>query len=225
VDGKRRPKAPGVISGYSNDGKPLRDKKHAHAFWLPEDADGDGEIDHVVVYLAAGLHREIRQKLDRITSLWVGDRYHNDEEKPANDGNREWRLALEGFGCPEDFSLASPLLSCSRRWVSGTPYLMPWHAKKGFRWVDQIARELRERGLPQTCEAPRDCGSLEIKGGERRPIHFHRFRSRRLIQPDALGRFVELTFKDPITGPVALGFGCHFGLGLFRSDASPGPSP
>jgi CRISPR-associated protein Csb2 len=36
-----------------------------------------------------------------------------------------------------------------------------------------------------------------------------------LRQPDALGRFVELTFEDPLAGPLALGFGCHFGLGLF----------
>lgn len=27
--------------------------------------------------------------------------------------------------------------------------------------------------------------------------------------------FWRLTFPEPIQGPLALGFGCHFGLGLF----------
>ena len=37
-----RPKAPSVISGRGSDNRPLRDGRHSHAFWLPEDADGDG---------------------------------------------------------------------------------------------------------------------------------------------------------------------------------------
>jgi CRISPR-associated protein Csb2 len=220
VEGKRRPRAPGVISGYDDDGKPLRDINHAHAFWLPEDADSDGEIDHIIIYAAAGLDTEVRQKLDRVTLLWLGERGHDDEEESASAGHTEWRLALEGFGCPDDFASASPLLGYSSRWLSNTPYLMPWYAKKGFGWADQIERELGDRGLPEACEAPRDHGALTIKGRDRRPIHFHRFRSRRsLTQPDTLGRFVELTFRDPIPGPLALGFGCHFGLGLFRPSA------
>jgi CRISPR-associated protein Csb2 len=225
VEGKRSPRAPGVISGYGDDGNPLRDNNHGHAFWLPEDADGDGEIDHVVVYVAAGLDAEVRQKLDRVTRLWLGERGHDDEEESASTGHTEWRLALEGFGRPDDFASASPLLCSSSRWVSITPYLMPWHAKKGFGWADQIERELGERGLPEVCEAPRDHGPLAIQGRDRRPIHFHRFRSRRLTQPDTLGRFVELTLKDPLPGPLALGFGCHFGLGLFRSYAEDSGRP
>jgi CRISPR-associated protein Csb2 len=226
VEGKRRPSARGVISGYGEDGKPLRDNNHAHAFWLPEDADSDGEIDHIIVYAAAGLDTEVRQKLDRVTRLWLGERGHDDEEESAAAGHTEWRLALEGFGRPDDFVSASPLLGYSSRWVSNTPYLMPWHAKKGFGWADQIERELGERGLPKLSEAPHDHGPLTIKGRDRRPIHFHRFRSRRsLTQPDTLGRFVELKFKDPIPGPLALGFGCHFGLGLFRSYAEDSGRP
>ena len=55
----------------------------------------------------------------------------------------------------------------------------------------------------------------------RRPIHFHRFRAKRgLTQPDTHGSFWRNTFEKPIYGPLALGFGCHYGLGIFRlSDA------
>lgn len=39
---------------------------------------------------------------------------------------------------------------------------------------------------------------------------------RLLVQPDRLGSFWRLTFPEPIQDPLALGFACHFGLGLFR---------
>ena len=148
IDGKRRPNAPSVISGYGDDGKPLRDDGHAHAFWLPEDADGDGEIDHIVVYAPAGLDGDCRKTLDLVTKLWIEKRPRDDEDEAADSGRKEWRLALEGFGRPEDFAAANALFGSSKTWRSTTPYLMPWHAKKGFGWAEQIARELEERGLP-----------------------------------------------------------------------------
>ena len=218
IDGKRRPNAPSVISGYGDDGKPLRDNGHAHAFWLPEDGDGDGEIDHMVVYAPAGLDGDCRKALDLVTKLWIEKRARDDEEEAVASGRKEWRLALEGFGRPKDFATVNALFGPSKTWISTTPYLMPWHAKKGFGWAEQIARELEERGLPSLAELPRELCSIPINGRERRPLHFHRFRSRHgLRQPDTLGRFLELTFKVPLEGPLALGFGCHFGLGLFAS--------
>ena len=220
IEGKRRPRAPGVVSGYGSDGRPLCDAKHSHAFWLPEDADGDGEIDHIIVYARAGLTPEVRNKLDRVTRLWLGERDQDADETSADSGSTEWRLALEGFGSPADFAAASALLRTAKRWVSATPYLAPWHSKRGLDWSDQVVRELTERGLDQPSEVPNERFSLTVKGRDRRPVHFHRFRSRRgLIQPDTLGCFVELKFKNPISGPLALGFGCHFGLGLFHAYA------
>jgi CRISPR-associated protein Csb2 len=215
TEGKRRPNAPSVISGYGGDGKPLRGSCHGHAFWLPEDADRDGEIDHVVVYAATGFDASCCSKLGDLTRLWIQKRRFDDNE-PDEEGREEWRLALEGFGRPRDFASVSALFGSSKTWVSATPYLMPWHAKKRLGWAAQIARELHERGLPNLAGCPREV-PLNIHGRERRPIHFHRFRSRRgLRQPDTLGRFLELTFEEPLEGPLSLGFGCHFGLGLFR---------
>jgi len=47
-------------------------------------------------------------------------------------------------------------------------------------------------------------------------LHFHRFRRKRgLLQPDTLGRLLEIRFAAPVRGPLALGFARHFGLGLF----------
>ena len=48
-------------------------------------------------------------------------------------------------------------------------------------------------------------------------IALHHFRRKRGgVQPDTLGRLLEIRFTAPIRGPLALGFACHFGLGLFE---------
>ena len=69
ASGRRVPNAPWQISGRGTSGKPLRDPSHSHAFWLPEDADSDGLIDHISVFVAGGINHDIRAKLDRITRL------------------------------------------------------------------------------------------------------------------------------------------------------------
>lgn len=92
----------------------------------------------------------------------------------------------------------------------------PWHVKKNFTIQDQLRRECRERGLPEVARLE-SLPSIRINGRERRPLHFHRFRSKRgLVQPDTHGSFWHIEFAEPIQGPFAIGFGCHFGLGMFR---------
>jgi CRISPR-associated protein Csb2 len=235
---RRRPNAPSVISGRGDDNRPLRGGEHRHAFWLPEDADGDGEIDHVVVYAQAGFTADVRSKLDRLTGLWTEKvaQTGDDEDADLPTARREWRLALEGFGLPKDFRAASRLLGRSTIWESATPFLAAGHLKAGG-YRAEIRRLALRRGLPLPVEVttlrpeaspePRAGGvvasgvndvGVVVHGRLRRPIHFHRFRSRgRERQPDVIGTFVKVTFADPIEGPLALGYGCHFGLGLFAS--------
>ncbi len=63
--------------------------------------------------------------------------------------------------------------------------------------------------------------AIRINGREQRLIHFHRFRAKRgLTQPDTRGGFWCIEFAKPVQGPLALGFGCHFGLGLFAPVAN-----
>ncbi len=62
--------------------------------------------------------------------------------------------------------------------------------------------------------------TITVRNRPRRSVHFHRFRSKRgLRQPDTQGCFLRLTFAEPVAGPLALGFGCHYGLGMFQSDS------
>jgi CRISPR-associated protein Csb2 len=73
----------------------------------------------------------------------------------------------------------------------------------------------RGTGLPEIMDI-RELPSVQHGGRALRPLHFHRFRRKNgLVQPDTLGRLLELCFARPVRGPIALGFACHFGLGLF----------
>ena len=214
-----KPKAPSVISGRDPDNKPLRGGRHSHAFWMPEDADGDGWIDHVSVYAEEGFDAAVRKRLDRLTRLWLGKSNSGGEEGNEEGGRREWRLALEGFGCPEDFADTSRLFGCADDWVSVTPFLASGHLKR-TRYEGEINRLWKRRNIgagsltgPVQVEILSD---IEIGGTSRRSVHFHRFRSRgREKQPDAQGALLRLKFNEPVEGPLALGYGCHFGLGMF----------
>jgi CRISPR-associated protein Csb2 len=59
-------------------------------------------------------------------------------------------------------------------------------------------------------------GVFRLGPQQRRPLEFKRFRQKR---GDDGGRRLcgsfRLTFPKSITGPIALGHSCHFGLGLF----------
>lgn len=187
---------PSVFSGHDLPA----DNRHQHAFYLPWDADGDGRIDRLVLHVPAALDTVQRGIVESLRRIW--DR----------DGS-EWRLVLEAIGG----SSVSSLLSASRQWRSVTPYLHPWHRKKGFDVEEQIRRECRARGWPEPVEIER-IESVDVGSRPRRPIHFRRLRSRRSVQqPDRNGSFWRLCFPEPLAGPLALGFGCHFGLGLFEA--------
>ena len=203
---------PPEFSGRNAKGPRRDDPAHAHAFFLPEDADEDGLIDHLVVYCRCGFSHTARQRLDWLNRLWLA---HGRAKDDGERGRKEWRLALEDIASPEDFAPASPLLRRSREWTSITPYLMPWHAKRNFGVAEQITREIRQRGI---FPALSNIVELDQSACPKRAAAFHRIRSRRgLVQPDRSGCFLTLTFAEPIIGPLALGFACHYGLGLFAA--------
>lgn len=187
------------------------DNRHRHAFYLPWDSNGDGRLDRITLHVPDGMDAKQQRILEKLNRIWTRD-------------GSEWRVALESMGGIE---VADRLTQKSTVWQSITPYLHPWHVKKRFGIQDQIRRECRVRALPE----PVVIEPLEAvnvgKNRKRRPIHFQRFRSKPgLTQPDRHGSFWRLTFPEPIAGPLALGFACHFGMGLFAASAPlPGFKP
>ena len=213
--GNRRPLAPWEISGRGADGKPLKDPSHRHAFWLPEDADGDGWIDHVSVFVAGGMNQEVQARLDRITRLWLAPKQRTEAVDAEPGAVKEWRLALEGFGRPADFAGGAGIFGTSRRWRSVTPFLASGHLKAAG-YPGEVRRLLTRRGLDPSGMVVTRRDAIDVGGARRRAIHFHRFRSRgREVQPDAAGALLDLVLPEPVTGPLAIGYGSHFGLGLF----------
>jgi CRISPR-associated protein Csb2 len=195
---------PVAISGHG----PANSQGHTHAFWLAEDADGDGYIDHLLVHVPAGLSGKPREAVASLRRLWERE-------------GQEWQVLLEGAGEAARFASASRLCQTGRIFTSVTPYLMPWYTKPRFGLPEQIRRECRARGLSEPI-AIDHLPHLHIQGRDLTPLHFHRFRSKRgLTQPDPCGAFLRLTFDRPVQGPLALGFGCHFGLGQFAPSTAP----
>jgi CRISPR-associated protein Csb2 len=192
---------PALLSGH---GLPSGNR-HEHAFYLPEDADGDGRIDHVIIHVPAGLDAACCAVLDTLRLV------------RGRDG-QEWHVLLEWLEDNRRVSGSSALLAQGQQFISVTPYLHPWYAKKRFGVAEQIRRECRLRRLPLPEVALLD--TLPVLQRRLRPVHFRRIRSRKgMTQPDTRGCFCRLVFPEPVRGPLALGFGCHFGMGLFSTEA------
>jgi CRISPR-associated protein Csb2 len=195
-------RVPPVISGHGID----RDPRHRHAFFLPEDADGDGVLDHILIAASAGFGREA------VDSLATHDRLF--------DGRHgEWAVRCVWLGEAE--RAPSRLVGPSTVWESVTPYLPPWHIHRGIVPAEQIRREIDRRGLP----APRSLGQIPaLVGGDGTLVRPEDFilrldragQTRGPDRPEAAAGFWRLTFPKPVAGPLAVGWGCHFGLGLFR---------
>jgi CRISPR-associated protein Csb2 len=196
-----------VITGKSVDGVPLEGHRHAH--YLPTDEDGDGRLDHVTVYARGGLGPEDVAALGALRTIY------------RRGNSPEVRLVLIGTGVVEEFAGVGVLFRPSRRWRSVTPFSLPRFATRGAgkpprprdRPEEQLKRELRLRGLPE----PVSLTSVnEYVPGERPPVRWLEFQTRRFKGETGYGLAgFEIEFAKEVQGPIALGFACHFGLGLF----------
>ena len=195
-----------AIIGKTVDGAPL--EGHLHAHYLSTDEDGDGRLDHVTLYAPCGFDRHDLAAIGALRTIF------------GRDNRPGIRLVLTGIGNAEQFGDA-PVFARSRRWRSVTPFSLPRFANRGAgkppRPRDlpeaQLARELRARGLPEPVSIKRIEG---YEAGGRPMVRWLEFHTRRFKgdQGNGLAGF-EIEFAEAIQGPLALGFGCHFGLGLF----------
>ena len=195
-----------AIVGKTIDGSPL--EGHLHAHYLATDEDGDGRLDHVTLYAPCGFDRHDLEAIGALRTIF------------GRDNRPNIRLVLTGLGEAGQFGDA-PLLAQSRRWRSVTPFSLPRFANRGAgkppRPRDlpeaQLVRELRVRGLPEPVSIKRTEG---YAAGGRPLVRWLEFHTRRFNGTKGFGLAgFELEFAESIAGPLALGFGCHFGLGLF----------
>lgn len=188
-----RSNIPAVISGHSSE--PLN---HSHALWLPYDADADGFIDHVAVYARYGFGRVEMQALSGITDMF--------------DNSTRMRLHFNRFDGMVELGQKCSLFARSQKWKSVTPYYTPWHMKKKTGIKDQIEKE-----MSRDVESVRVDSELVVVSHRNIKTPTRRFKTMRNGKGPitSIGRSLEINFKEPFTGPLALGYGKHFGLGLF----------
>ena len=212
-----------TLSGKDASGKPLQG--HRHAFYIPIDEDGDGLLDHLIIWTPIVFNAPELQAVEGVRSLNPGGSKH-----PI-------RLELLGHGAVADFGLACPwLFGESRHWHSLTPYVLTRHVKyRGpkdelgrRRLVDGPEEQLEREANLRWPEGPRLIRATEVTSPEdprlaplkagisrsRLPSEFLRKRQRGSSGGGRACKFV-LEFEEPVTGPIALGHGCHYGLGLF----------
>lgn len=208
-----------ALTGCDEKGRPLRGP-HDHAHILPLDLDGDGHLDHILLWAAMGLNDRDQAAVRAVRRSFT------------KGGVGPLQLALAGSGQLSDLSGLPGAFGDGLRailgshvapmvWKSLTPFVPPRHLKKrGRNTIEgQIAAELTARRFPR----PADVRMIDPHEDERARRHRHFARSRRYgpAAPVDCGFTLELRFSNPVRGPMCLGYGSHFGLGLFApaSDA------
>ncbi|MFE4108405.1 type I-G CRISPR-associated protein Csb2 [Almyronema epifaneia] len=208
-----------VFSGRDEKGQPL--VGHQHAFFLPEDADGDGKIDHVIVYAKGRFNSRAVEALARLHKVW-------------NREGLDLRTILVSLGNIEDYYQANiPIISKAKIWKSLTPLVLPRHPKVNRRGEpkfypetqhqidgpeDQVCRLLQQL-LRHPCKVEVEPLETNTKVSGYYCSQFQLQRQRGGGRKGSKrGYGFRLVFDELQEGPIALGYGSHFGLGLFVAD-------
>ena len=221
---------PSELTGCDQNGWPLRGR-HEHAHINPLDLDGDGHLDHVLIWASMGLGAKAQAAIRAARETFT------------KGGIEPLRLAVAATGDLPDLTklpdgygrniaaITGPALV----WQSATPFVPPRYLKvRGKNALEgQIRAELHSRGFPEPTTvlqlAPMRRNEGESALLDERTVgesqkHWIRFRhyilsrQRGPAPPAAYGFAIQLEFKHPVSGPIALGYGSHFGLGLFEQN-------
>jgi CRISPR-associated protein Csb2 len=199
---------PEVLSGHTEKSTPTPNP-HAAYVTLPfvsdTQAHADGRVMGVAVVLPRGLPAEQRRQLGRalarVDHLLVSGVGRLGLERVTPEQAVPHNLRPDTWAAPR------------RRWASVTPVLLDRFPRRNGRGIDAvIVRGCAYVGLPRPVAVLADRCS---------PLHgvepSFRFVTRRATPTKArLYTHVQLTFAQPVRGPVLLGAGRHFGLGLLR---------
>lgn len=212
-----------VFSGRDGEGDTPRHDQHAHAHYLPDArehrARGQRErhrVTHVVVWAPEGFDEEAQSALRHVRYLSLPWRRDRAEERAGGKRDGDLDVVLTGFGDERDLARESELFGEGARWRSRTPFVLPRHPKAHRDAPeDQLRRELAQRGVTTPVKLARADHAL-LGGGERplRWMDFRRWREGDQVTTGFTG--FELTFEEPVSGPLLLGYGSHYGLGQFE---------
>ncbi len=212
----RESAAPPVFTGRDPDGTPRQ--KHEHCQILCEANDTHDRITHITLFAKMKFGEKERAAIESLTKVW-------------GHGGHDVRLVLLGFGDATTFPDCQPLNGGNKSsvWESFTPFVATRHPKtyrdgrpkldENDWWIGSpehdLCRLLFEQGFPRPAKLER-IQNLKIGQRRLRSIQFQTVRKsgngRRAIHPPFGFRIV---FPQPVAGPIAVGYGAHFSLGLF----------
>lgn len=226
-----------VLSGRDVLGQPPT-TAHEHAHILPLDLDEDGHLEHILIWAPMGLYqtaqtaiRAVRQTVMKggVGELEGAFDAAGDLASLRQLSGRLGRFVEQLLGPPEGGS----------EWVSLTPFIAPRHLKRNGKNTLEglVCAELASRGLPGAISIEPLSGpgiGATVQGttaGEEgageaprlsrlmlnRFRHFVRVRRAGPPPPVDRGYAIRLRFAEPTPGPICLGYGSHYGLGLFRT--------
>lgn len=209
---------PQVFAGRDANGVPLQGHQHCQIFC--EANGGHDRITHITLFAKMKFGQKERRAIESIRKVW-------------GHGGHDVHLVLLGFGNANTFPDCH-LLNNGTIWESLTPFVATRHPKtrreNGRRspkldkegWhIGSPEHDLRRLLTQQGFPVPEKIERLEkfVKINQRK-IHFLQFQTfrqngngRRAIQSPVGFR---ITFPQPVSGPIAVGYGAHYGLGLFR---------
>ena len=185
------------LTGHDRFGQPLSDG-HRHAHILPLDLDGDQHLDHVLIWAPMGLGDAAQRAIRSLKRTWT------------KGGVGDLQVALVGRGGLGALkNLPEPLRHQAGRLLAADAHKMAAVGRNitgAKTWVSLTPfvppRFVKRRGR-NTIE-----GQVQAE-----------LESRGLPPPVDVGYALRITWDDPVRGPIALGYGCHFGLGLFVTDS------
>lgn len=195
---------------------------HQHAYYLCESTKSRGTVDFVTIYAEMGFDDDARRALEAVRKTW-------------GYGGHDLQFVLLGLGQPEDFggekraAGQSAVLAESKKWVSQTPFVPTRHPKltrSGEAKIDaetglpigspehDLGRLLA--GVGELAENPVSRKTCVAGSREIAPLQFQRQRKHGDGRKASNhGYPFEIEFKASVRGPIAVGYGAHFGLGLF----------
>lgn len=179
--------------------EPLRN--HQHMYILPLDYDSDGRIDHIMIKSSTEFSRKELFSLNRIHKLW--------QSKMGED----IRLVLSDFGLFGNMNS----IRGGRKFRSVTPFVPTRHYRKGrgdyTSWLQgEVRHELENHIMQPASFVSLPTKELQLEGHKLYWVEFYRARKGDI---PGSGYGFEIHFEQVIQGPFSIGYGAHFGLGLF----------
>ncbi|MDA1166337.1 MAG: type I-U CRISPR-associated protein Csb2 [Planctomycetota bacterium] len=214
------------ITGQNEHGKPLREG-HQHAHVLPLDLDGDLHLDHVLVFTTRAeqggllLGEIAQQAVAGLRKTWTKGRDADLQVSLIGRGPLDSLRHLPDPLTPAINQLLGPA-NGTTDWISATPFVPPRYLKRNGKNTleGQIASELASRGLPELVSVELLDQSDSDSDRERARTLRHHVRVRRHgggAPPLDVGFALKIELACPCPGPLLLGYGSHFGLGLFQA--------